>query len=72
MTKEEAEKELAKILESPQGMWFCPLIKEKCDTSCVCFVAAYIDVGDLFSDAGYYMQQAYCGNAMFSETTIQY
>lgn len=41
MTKDEAEKELTEILSGKIADWFCPLIKDKCNTDCICFSAPY-------------------------------
>lgn len=40
MTKEEAERAVESINNSPYGLGFCPLIKGTCTTNCVSFIKA--------------------------------
>lgn len=68
MTKEEAEKRVADM-NVPTRMinQFCPLIKEDCLTSCVCWAKANVRKNTAVkSEACYYVQEGYCNNGMFN------
>jgi hypothetical protein len=48
--------------------WFCPLINNSCDHTCVCHVPAYIRKNTSYSTptkTTWTIQDNYCGNEMF-------
>lgn len=66
MTKEEAEKEVAR-LNNINPDWFCPLLQTLCNPVCVCFVKARVRELRQETDPAkkYYTANAGCNNAMF-------
>jgi len=66
-TYEEAEKKLNDFDSDFTSTTFCPLIKEKCKNSCVCFVESIVryDKHEKDESKKYYVWKAYCGNKMF-------
>lgn len=62
MTRDEAQKEVDRLKALPV-LDFCPLLKDVCRKDCTCYVEAY---KRQHSDASYFTQIGYCGNAMFS------
>lgn len=67
MTKEEAQKKCDEInLLAEQKRQFCPMIKEKCNTECVCFNRVAPRNTHPENDQTYYViDNAGCLNAMF-------
>lgn len=68
VTKEEAEKEVLGFPKEPD--WFCPLVNAMCNPKCYCYIKAKAIKPSYSED--WSARQAYCDNAMFTETTIQY
>jgi len=64
----ETEKEAGAALEHEEHapLWFCPLINGSCNRQCWCFGKPRIGR----CGSKYFVKQAYCGNAMFSEERI--
>ena len=62
-TEEEAQEKLE--LEHQKPLWFCPMINAGCNTSCLCFGKARIEMTAMGDQ--YFVYGPYCNNAMFSE-----
>lgn len=63
MKLEEAEKKLEKA-KINQGDWFCPLINDRCNTECYCYVEPKIVEYDKDK---YTFNREFCSNGMFEE-----
>ena len=68
-TQEEADAK-AKELDAQDAEWFCPLIKEQCRKTCVCFSKASI-VCRKYDKVPFTVYPPRCENAMFTEHEIQ-
>ena len=77
MTKDEADKEVARLKELPTEA-YCPLIPAMCRKDCVCYIEASTEneLGVFEASIqgrkiiGSRAQAGYCSNAMFTETEI--
>lgn len=68
MNEEQAKKEVESFTGEPD--WFCPLINAQCNSKCCCFAPPFARK-DSYSDE-WYVNKAFCDNAMFTQITIQY
>ena len=68
---EQQAKEIAESLRKQQPDWWCPLARDACRPDCVCYIPSRARLP--YTRAKYWVaNEAYCDNAMFTETTIQY
>lgn len=73
-TEEEAEKAADELNKKNKPAWFCPLINDQCNSSCICYQGfmALNDMDYARILAKWVVKRNDCGNAMFYETTIYY
>ncbi len=62
MTEDEAKSQVAKENNIPPK-WFCPLIGDKCNVSCLCYRRAWFR--DNETDTDYVIEHNKCNNGMF-------
>ncbi len=52
---------------------FCPLIKDRCNSECVCFeISRFTERRIYEQDNEYTITNPHCGNAMFTEKELYY
>lgn len=64
-SREEAEKEVARLNSLKEAEWFCPLIRLQCRRDCVCFYPADVRRRVANGVESFYAGGFCCNNHMF-------